>query len=327
MLGLCQRTAHRPDLDAVRSTLFDGQLVRAWGQRDTVHIYPPEDWPLVVAARPQWTKTSGRTPDPYADALADDAAAHMATLDRPVTRTDFQHLVTQQWLDNTLDYFDTYDKKWRYCTGRLIWVLGNRGLLSHHDKDGSEQRYMPRRVGFPDLDFSASESDDTQAAALLARRYLRTYGPATVQDIAHFFGANVSSARGWLPHLPDLIEVTCGGRELLAAAEDEADLLEGGEPAARLLPGYDNVLMGHADKSWIVPDEAARTQVWRKAAVLEAVVLDKGRVVGTWKSKTLSKRVDITITPLPGWSSPDLGSEAQVVAAHLGRGEARVLVA
>jgi hypothetical protein len=125
--GLSQRVAGRPDAETVRTALHEGVLVRAWGQRDTVHAYRPEDWPLVVAARPEWGK-SARPHDPRALELADDAAALLASKDGAVRREDFLPLVTDTWLSEVRDdYFDTYVKKWRYCTGRLIWVLGNRG--------------------------------------------------------------------------------------------------------------------------------------------------------------------------------------------------------
>jgi hypothetical protein len=279
----------------------------------------------VVAARPEWGK-SARRYDAVADERTDAAAAHLATLDRPVTRADLLHLVDDDWLAEIPDeYFDTYDKKWRFCTGRLIWHLGNRGLLSHGEKDGSEQQYLPRHVALPGLDFSAAEREALEAAAHLGRRYLRSYGPATVQDLAHFFGAKVSSARGWVERMDDLIEVSCAGRSLLAAAEDEADLREGGVEGVRLIPGYDNLMMGHADKSWTVPVEADRKQIWRKAAVVAAVVWHRGRVVATWTSKTRAKRVDITVKPLSGWDGPDLSAAAQEVAEHLGRPEARLV--
>ena len=322
VLGLSTRTAGRPPASEVRAAIeADHALVRAWGQHDTVHVYDPADWPVAVAAWPTWATSSGRRPDPFAAATEEAAAAHLATLARPVTRTDFRHLVGEDWLaaiDATT--FDTPDKRWRYAAGRLIWRLGHRGLLFHGPKVGREQSYWPTHAHHRDL----PAPPDAPAHAL-ARRYLRAYGPATVQDMAHFFGTKVTTARTWLG--PDLVEVRCEERALWLCADDAAPLQQATHDtdAVRLLPGYDNLLMGHADKSWTVPVASERKAVWKKAAVVSAVVLDRGVVVATWKHKVRAKKVTIEVQPLSGWAGQDLTAEAQALADHLGRANAEVV--
>jgi hypothetical protein len=49
MLALSQRTKGRPGVAAIRALLSRKgrrapRLVRAWGQRETLHIYDPRDW-------------------------------------------------------------------------------------------------------------------------------------------------------------------------------------------------------------------------------------------------------------------------------------------
>ncbi|MBZ0268130.1 winged helix DNA-binding domain-containing protein, partial [bacterium] len=174
-------------------------------------------------------------------------------------------------------------------------------------------------------------AEASAAAARLASRYLATYGPATPADVAHFFGARVSSAREWLALLAKetpLLEVHCGDRrQLVAHAEDRKDLCAEPPRATsawppRLLPLWDCLLMGHADKTWTAPDEAVRKAVWRKAAFVAAVVLHRGRVVATWSHTKKGRRLAVTVETLPPWKAAVAAAvkrEAQAVAAHLER--------
>ena len=163
---------------------------------------------------------------------------------------------------------------------------------------------------------------------VLTRRYLAVHGPATATDVAHFFGARVTRAKAWLDRLEDeLVPVECGDRSgLVALAKDRADLRKKPPTTAkdwpvRLLPLWESMLMGHADKSWTTPVEADRKEVWRKAAFVAAVVLARGRVVATWTQATKGGRLQVTVTPLSGWRktkhAASVRREAAEVAQHL----------
>jgi hypothetical protein len=197
-------------------------------------------------------------------------------------------------------------------------------------KRGARVTYPLRERWYPSLDWPALDADAANLA--LTRRYLGLFGPATVQDVAHYFGAKVTTARRWIKALAgELLEVRCGELSLLALRADEAALKEPvGDWPLRLLPGFDTVLMGHADKRWTAPDDADRKQIWRSAARVAAVALHRGVAVATWKHKARKRDVTLTLTPLSGWSPdllPRVEAEARAFAAHLGRGEARVEVA
>lgn len=334
LMGLSLRTQGHPDKEATSAVLHDHrQLVRTWGPRDTLHLFAPAHWPLLVAARPEWGK-SARFQAPVDPEVMAAATARVAASEVPLGREDLRDLVPTAWLDAfEHPYFDTPDKKWRFATGRMIWLESNEGRLSHGPKRGSEQLYLPRAAFHPGVDFEAANLDAIQAARQLTRAYLASYGPASVHDIAHFFGAKVSSARAWVEGMPELVDVACGDRQLLLAGDDVdalAQAAEGPDGGVRLLPGYDNLLMGHADKSWTVREPAEAKAVWRSAARVAAVVLEHGVIVATWTHKTRAKRVDVAVQPLSGWSAglrAAVEAEAQRVAAFLGRPEATVTVA
>jgi hypothetical protein len=194
---------------------------------------------------------------------------------------------------------------------------------------GAEQAYAHRPLWYPDLAWPDELPTARSAATAWARRYLALYGPATVTDTAHFTGARVTTARGWLEDLDDeLIPVTCGDRKGLVALAADADELRAPAPSSardwplRLLPAFDTMMMGHADKSWTVLTEAHRKRIWRTAAQVAATVLWRGRVVAVWTHKLRRKALEIQVEPLTGWRQgkhlAGVRREAKVVARHLG---------
>jgi hypothetical protein len=210
-----------------------------------------------------------------------------------------------------------------------------RGEACFATKTGAEQAYAARSLWFADLVWP--RLDPCNAALRLARGYLSVHAPATPQDLAHFFAAKVSTARNWLASLgTEVTRLSCGGRKgLVALTEDLDDLTmtppsEADDWPLRLLPLWDCLLMSHADKSWTVPEEADRKRVWKKAGVVAAVALDRGRVVATWSHALKRGRLELQVEPLSRWRksrhATPVGKEARAVARHLNVDDAQVAV-
>lgn len=112
-------------------------------------------------------------------------------------------------------------------------------------------------------------------------RYLAGYGPATVADFQSWSG--LAGQKGTFAALRDELTVIKDerGRELfdLPGAERPDDDV----PAPpRLLAEYDTALLGHADRSRIVP-ERYRKALQSNNLRVPAVVLVDGMVAGAWK--------------------------------------------
>lgn len=332
LLAVAMRTAGRPTASDLKEDLFGPErtLVRTWGQRDTIHIYPADEtWPLIVAARRLWAPQGRRGALP---AARDEQKALKLVRRQPVLfREDFVSCVRDSYLDDLDDRIGDRAAKIKFACGRFAWRLSLEGHLCHAHKQGARQAYAAREHWHPQLDWPDPPIDPVDACAELTRRYLAMAAPATVQDVAHYFGARVGDARAWIARLDEsgeLIRVRCAGRDdLLALARDEAALREMAPRSAtawpvRILPLWDTLLMNHADKSWTVPDPAVRTLIWRKAAMVSAVILKRGRVAGTWTMKKRGKRVDFTLNALADVKRSTLekavNTETNTVAAHLG---------
>lgn len=335
--GLAVRCAGEPTAEQVQSAVVDAnpELVRIWGNRGTLHLYAPDDWRAVIASKPIWGVDGRRNvmpPDDLVEAAADIAAANGGR----VLRSELMPMIRGAYLKDLTDFIgDQMDPK-RLGASRLIWKLVVTGRMCLTEKSGAEQVYALRSAQFPELKWPRLSGK--QATVDLARRFMHVCGPATVQDLAHYFGAKVATAQTWLEALhEELIQVQCGGREgLFALAADRRKLnVDAPQKIAdwpvSLLPLWDGLLMSHADKSWTVLNEAERKLIWKKAAMVESVVLARGQVVAIWKHKQRAREVDVQIKPLGAWrKSKHLKSvegAAEAFAAHHAKSLAKVEVA
>lgn len=136
----------------------------------------------------------------------------------------------------------------------------------------------------------------------LVRRYLRAFGPASVADLQSWSG--LTGLRAVVDRL-DLVryraEPSPGAvreRELLDVPG--APLPDPDAPApVRFLPDYDNVLLGHADRSRIISPEH-RPYLASPNGVVPATFLLDGRVAGTWSvPRDPRPRGTVTLTVRP----------------------------
>lgn len=131
------------------------------------------------------------------------------------------------------------------------------------------------------------------ASAALALRYLAAFGPATGRDFNAWSGLTGGAAL-FETLRPQLVSFTGeDGRELfdLPGAPRPA---ESAEALPRLLPEYDNVLLGHADRSRIL-SPAAWKGLWRANGLRPAFTVD-GVVAGSWKL-TLGQEACVALAP------------------------------
>ena len=87
-----------------------------------------------------------------------------------------------------------------------------------------------------------------------------------------------------------------------------------------MLNRFDPLLLALKDKTWLI-DPAHYKQVWREAAIVEAVLLVRGRIEGTWRYKRSTKGLAIMMNPfvpLPKPVREALEEQAAGIAAFFG---------
>jgi hypothetical protein len=137
------------------------------------------------------------------------------------------------------------------------------------------------------------ESDERPHTLLL--RYLAAFGPASATDFQAW-----SAITGVRDILDDL-------RPKLVTFRDDRkrelfDLLEAPRPPedtpapARFLPGFDNLILSHADRTRIMADEHRPRVTTKNLQVLPTFLVD-GFVAGTWKSTRVKATARLAVTP------------------------------
>jgi hypothetical protein len=164
----------------------------------------------------------------------------------------------------------------------LTW-LAHAGLLCLGPTDGAgEQLFVLAEEWLP----PSRPRDRDESLAELALRYLCGHGPATVADLVRWSGLRVTDVRAGVAAVRDrLTAIDVGGTELLLDPALPDALAEHRAAAAglHLLPGFDEVVLGYADRSCTVPAEHAERIVPGGNGMFRATVVLGGRAVGTWR--------------------------------------------
>jgi hypothetical protein len=297
-IGLWNRL-DRFDPEELSRMIDDGQAVRGSLMRSTVHLVTAGDyqllWPLMrtVLSRhfhaSQFRKAIAGT---STEAVLD---AGRALIDEwPRTRVELRDLLGARWpgIDPTsLAYAVSYLTPLVQVPPRGMWRGSGQARLATADTW---------------LGAQLSDQPAPHACETIIARYLAAFGPASVQDIQAWCGltrlrSTIEEMRLELRTFRD-----DRGRELF-------DVPDGALPASdapappRLLAPFDNVILGHADRSRIISDE--HRKLISRDRLMRTFLVD-GFVAGTWRLD----RGAVVLEPFARLSKSDraeLDAEAQ----------------
>ncbi|HEX6626626.1 MAG TPA: winged helix DNA-binding domain-containing protein, partial [Gemmatimonadaceae bacterium] len=147
----------------------------------------------------------------------------------------------------------------------------------------------------------------------LAKKYFTTRGPATVDDFAWWSGLTKTDAKAAISSLGSNFD-----SEVIAGRSywfpHTARVPVSRTPIARLLPTYDEYLVGYADR------RAAHTKV-SPSEVGEAfdflgsnVMTIDGQIVGRWKREIIKDSVDVSLQPLTSLTDGDRAAIVREIA-------------
>lgn len=275
--------------------LEDRSMVRIVTWRGTVHLHTADDAvrcrglaEQVIAARVTPGNMFGRALAGIdADALLADCREWFA--ERPRNGTELRARLADQPtsdLDRLVDVVK-YALPLAQVAPRGVWGRTMRATWSPLDV----------YLGLP---LAPATPDDEDAVIV---RYLRAFGPASVADLATWSGwrgakAKIDRIRAQL--VSYLHEDT--GRELLDVPDGV--FVDADTPAPpRFLPEYDNVGLGHADRSRMAPPDPATGAA---APVVDDPrprgILVDGTIGGLWRIHRADGRARLVLSPLDRWS-------------------------
>ena len=139
-------------------------------------------------------------------------------------------------------------------------------------------------------------ADEDVSLEHLVRRYLGAFGPATVGDLRAWSHVSAARLRPVIARLADLIECRDdAGRTLLDLADAPRPPADTPAPP-RFLPMWDGALLGHDDRSRILPDAFRKAVISRNGDVLPTLLVD-GLVAGLWWVEPDGARTRVAMEP------------------------------
>ncbi|WP_026555815.1 winged helix DNA-binding domain-containing protein [Arthrobacter sp. 35W] len=280
---------------AVQAALDAGEIVRSWPLRGTLHLTAAEDLGWILSL------TSGRM-------VAGQTGRHrqLGIEDRDVeVAREAAHRVLEEHGEASRDeLMAAFQTAGQETTGQrgihLLWLLSLTGTLVQGPSHGNGQKFMLMERWIP----APRVLDRSEALAELATRYFTSHGPATLQDFAWWAKLTLTDARAGLAAAqPDLAEAQLDGSSVWMAPETAALSDAKAVPGAQsllLLPGFDEFLLGYADRSAALAPEHAEAIVPGGNGVFRSTIVAGGRVAGTWaKGAKTPKGGAAVVVPSP----------------------------
>jgi uncharacterized protein YcaQ len=309
----------RPD-DLSTALWTERSLVKIWAMRGTLHLFPSSEHPLWQAAlstythhrTASWARYLGVTSaqmDRLIETIAD------ALNGRELTREELAAEVTRRRRSRA--FGDAIRESW----GGVLKPASYHGVLCFAPGDGQRVRFTNPRSW---LEVDGSGPEPEEALRQVIRRFVATYGPVSRDEVARWWaGVSPAGAERLIRSLGDEVSsFDVEGTQAWVLARD-ADAVASAEPArsVRLLPGFDQYVIGstkHSDR--LMPGDF-RDRVHRKAGWVSPVLTVDGRIEGVWSHRTAPKAVSVTVepfTPQPAWVRKGAEAEAERLAPYLG---------
>jgi hypothetical protein len=176
----------------------------------------------------------------------------------------------------------------------LLWYASQRGVTCIAPHIGKEQTFVLLDEWVSD----PNRPGHDEALALITRRYFRSHGPATRQDLARWTGLTLTDAKKGIALAgAALTTVTVDGTEMIV----DPELLEPAPVALddwAALPGFDEYMLGYKDRTLMLDEGHLAAVVPGGNGIFQSTIVENGRVVATWKRTLGKKAVTVEISPL-----------------------------
>jgi Winged helix DNA-binding domain len=318
----------------VRAAIWDRRtLVKTFGPRGTVHLFPADELALWMSALDAAPKPSRSLPqelrlsDSQREEIFEAIEISLTGTELTVEELD-KHIGERAgtWATElVMPAFQGMWPRWRV----LMSEAAHRGALCFGPNRGRNVTYT-RPEDYQPI-------DGASALAEVALRYLRAYGPATPAEFARWFGSTpkavsdlfasmgdrlvqveMNGVKSWLPTEEDEGQEADEGREADEGQDADDDADEGHEadeahkadeveqPKARengsfgrvrLLPYFDPYTVGCYPRELLFPGRAFERALSRGQAGNVPVMLIDGVVAGIWHQRLTGAKVKVTVEP------------------------------
>jgi hypothetical protein len=171
----------------------------------------------------------------------------------------------------------------------LVWAA-QQGLICFGPRQGKQHTFVWLDEWLPD----SKSLSRKEALAELAHRYFTGHGPATIRDFIWWSGLPTADARAGLEMVKSqLVGEAFDGQTYWFWPSSLPP--QAVSPAAYLLPGFDEYLLGYKDRSAVLDPAHATNVVPGGNGIFKPLVVVNGRIVGTWQRTIKKETVIVTL--------------------------------
>jgi hypothetical protein len=285
-LGLRMR---RPSLARVLAAIERGEILRTWPMRGTLHF--------VTARDARW----------MIDLLASRAMGRAAGRHRELGITSATLTVARRALVAALKgggrltrprAYDVLAKAGLRTSGQrgvhIVGHLAQEGTLCVGPHDGKQSTIVLLDEWASGAWHPRSRED---ALAEVARRFVTSHAPATLQDLAWWTGLTLADARAALAGAGGAVRESEDG--WIAASPRR--VTREASPAAHVLPAFDEFAVAYKDRSAALARVPKRVLTPQIGLLSPSIVVD-GQMVGSWGRRLTKDRVEVSLKPMLRWS-------------------------
>lgn len=270
----------------IERAIAEHRIVRTWAMRGTIHLLAAEDvrWMLQL--------------------LAPRVLGGAASRDRQLGLDEATYNRSRKLLEKALQDGKQMQRDELYAVlerGKIstegqrgyhiLWRLGLNGVVCFGQHEGKQPTFALLDAWAP----PSRQLERDAALAELALRYFGSRGPATVQDFATWAKLSLTEARAGLESVAPELQRFTQARETYWMSKTLAESTAA--QTAFLLPAFDEYLLGYKDRSAVLAAEHAGKVVPGGNGMFLPMMVQNGRVVGTWKRKLKKRSVSIEYAP------------------------------
>ena len=284
------------DLPDLTKALEGRQAVQGTMMRNTIHLVSARDYPFVAAgtraSRQETWRRGHRRVATEAEVRKAITATRRALAGKSLSRAELKPVVASS----------------------PVW----NGVNSYEDvlrvpPAGTWDRRRADIYALAEDWLGSSQASEDEGLELLLKRYLGGFGPARLADAASWAGVPPKKLQPAAENLKLRRFEDAEGRELLDVPR--APLPAARTPApARFLPVWDAILLAHARRAEILPEEYRPLVFSTKTPQSVNTFLVDGAVAGRWSVKRTAKKAELLVESfekLPAKARKELEAEGK----------------
>lgn len=297
----------------IKKACSDGSIVRTWPMRGTLHYMAPQyvHWMLDLCASKTLSWFAKRREFlGISDAHAEKALEIMDSVLRggkALTRTHLGVALSDGWIP--MQTQRVY---------HLTCYAATRKLICFWPPTEKEETFVLLDERIP-AKYSKQKLTRDEQLAEVASMYIRSHGPATVDDLARRTGLGKGDCKQAIALVTDTFETITHNWKVYYYVPAHLSWIASSQESVRLLWWFDEYFIGYKDRV-PVADLEHHGQLFTKNGIFFPLIMIDGKIAGSRKRTRKKNTISITIAPLPWISLPmhDIEQEAQKYADFRG---------